>query len=171
MTLSNNISCASWPFVYLLWKNVYSITFPFKKWVIFLLLSCKSYLYIWPLYIYKAPIYISRLKRLSSCSVSDSGGPHRQQPTKAPPSLGFSRQEHWNGLPFPSHETFNKVQFIYFSFVLVLLVSYLRIPCQNKVHETLLLFFSSKSLIGLAHTFLSFDIFWVNICIWSKVWV
>jgi len=27
---------------------------------------------------------------------------HRRQPTKAPPSLGFSRQEHWSGLPFPS---------------------------------------------------------------------
>ena len=26
---------------------------------------------------------------------------------QAPPSLGFSRQEHWNGLPFPSpmHES------------------------------------------------------------------
>ena len=28
--------------------------------------------------------------------------PHRWQPIKAPPSLGFSRQEHWSGLPFPS---------------------------------------------------------------------
>ena len=34
--------------------------------------------------------------------VSDSVRPHRRQPTKAPPSLGFSRQEHWSGLPFPS---------------------------------------------------------------------
>ena len=30
---------------------------------------------------------------------------------QAPPSLGFSRQEHWGGLPFPSpmHESENKV--------------------------------------------------------------
>ena len=28
--------------------------------------------------------------------------PHRWQPTRLPPSLGFSRQEHWSGLPFPS---------------------------------------------------------------------
>ena len=28
--------------------------------------------------------------------------PHRRQPTRLPPSLGFSRQEHWSGLPFPS---------------------------------------------------------------------
>ena len=25
---------------------------------------------------------------------------------QAPPSLGFSRQEHWSGLPFPSPEQF-----------------------------------------------------------------
>ena len=33
--------------------------------------------------------------------------PHRWQPTRLPPSLGFSRQEHWSGLPFPSpmHES------------------------------------------------------------------
>ena len=35
--------------------------------------------------------------------VSDSVRPHRRQPAhQAPPSLGFSRQEHWSGLPFPS---------------------------------------------------------------------
>ena len=33
--------------------------------------------------------------------MSDSVRPHRQQPTRLPPSLGFSRQEHWSGLPFP----------------------------------------------------------------------
>ena len=39
--------------------------------------------------------------------MSDSVRPHRRQPTKAPMSLGFSRQEHWSGLPFPSpmHES------------------------------------------------------------------
>ena len=33
--------------------------------------------------------------------------PHRQQSTRLPSSLGFSRQEHWSGLPFPSprHES------------------------------------------------------------------
>ena len=34
--------------------------------------------------------------------VSDSARPHRRQPTRLPPSLGLSRQEHWSGLPFPS---------------------------------------------------------------------
>ena len=33
--------------------------------------------------------------------MSDSVQPHRWQPTRLP-SLGFSRQEHWSGLPFPS---------------------------------------------------------------------
>ena len=39
--------------------------------------------------------------------VSDSVRPHRWQPTRLPPCLGFSRQEHWSGLPFPSpmHES------------------------------------------------------------------
>ena len=32
--------------------------------------------------------------------MSDSVWPHRRQPTRLP-SLGFSRQEHWSGLPFP----------------------------------------------------------------------
>ena len=38
--------------------------------------------------------------------LSDSVRPHRRQPTRLP-SLGFSRQEHWSGLPFPSpmHES------------------------------------------------------------------
>ena len=38
--------------------------------------------------------------------MSDPVWPHRQQPTRLP-SLGFSRQEHWSGLPFPSpvHES------------------------------------------------------------------
>ena len=42
-----------------------------------------------------------------SCqSCPDSVRPHRCQPTRLP-SLGFSRQEHWSGLPFPSpmHES------------------------------------------------------------------
>ena len=38
--------------------------------------------------------------------MSDSVRPHRWQPTMLP-SLGFSRQEYWSGLPFPSpvHES------------------------------------------------------------------
>ena len=38
--------------------------------------------------------------------MSNTVWPHRWQPTRLP-SLGFSRQEHWSGLPFPSpvHES------------------------------------------------------------------
>ena len=32
--------------------------------------------------------------------VSDSVWPHRQQPARLPPSLGFSRQEHWSRCHF-----------------------------------------------------------------------
>ena len=43
--------------------------------------------------------------------MSDSVRPHRRHPTRLPLSLGFSRQEHWSGLPFPSpmHESESQV--------------------------------------------------------------
>ena len=47
---------------------------------------------------------------LSRSVVSHSLRPHGLQPTawtvacQAPPSMGFSRQEYWSGLPFPSPE-------------------------------------------------------------------
>ena len=52
-----------------------------------------------------------RIVLLSRLVVSDSAWPHRRQPTRLPPSLGFSRQEHWSGLPFPSpmHESESEV--------------------------------------------------------------
>ena len=34
--------------------------------------------------------------------MSDSVRPHGQAAHQAPPSLGFSRQERWSGMPFPS---------------------------------------------------------------------
>ena len=39
--------------------------------------------------------------------MSDSVRAHRRQPNRLPLSLGFSRQEHWSGFPFPSpmHES------------------------------------------------------------------
>ena len=39
--------------------------------------------------------------------MSDFVQPHRRQPTRLPCPLGFSRHEHWSGLPFPSpvHES------------------------------------------------------------------
>ena len=39
---------------------------------------------------------------LSRLVVSSSVRPHRQAAHQVPPSLGFSRQEHWSRLPFPS---------------------------------------------------------------------
>ena len=34
--------------------------------------------------------------------MSDSSQPHGLQPIKAPPSMGFARQEYWSGVPLPS---------------------------------------------------------------------
>ena len=41
-------------------------------------------------------LLLSRFSRVWLCSTLQTAARH------APPSLGFSRQEHWSGLPFPS---------------------------------------------------------------------
>ena len=48
-------------------------------------------------------LLLSRFSRVRLC-VTPEMAAHQ-----APPSLGFSRQEHWSGLPFPSpmHESEN----------------------------------------------------------------
>ena len=44
---------------------------------------------------------LSRFRRVRLCATPETAA------QQAPPSLGFSRQEHWSGLPFPSpmHES------------------------------------------------------------------
>ena len=46
-------------------------------------------------------LLLSRFSRVRLCATPETAA------HQAPPSLGFSRQEHWNGLPFPSpmHES------------------------------------------------------------------
>ena len=46
-------------------------------------------------------LLLSRVSRVQLCVTPQMAAP------QAPPSLGFSRQEHWSGLPFPSpmHES------------------------------------------------------------------
>ena len=46
-------------------------------------------------------LLLSRFSRVQLCVTPSMAAHH------APPSLGFSRQEHWSGLPFPSpvHES------------------------------------------------------------------
>ena len=41
-------------------------------------------------------LLLSRFSRVRLCATSEMAA------HQAPPSLGFSRQEHWSGLPFPS---------------------------------------------------------------------
>ena len=50
--------------------------------------------------LYMLLLLLSRFSRVRFCVT-----PHGSPP--GPPSLGFSRQEHWSGLPFPSsmHES------------------------------------------------------------------
>ena len=46
-------------------------------------------------------LLLSRFSRVQLCATPQTAA------RQAPPSLGFSRQEHWSGLPFPSpmHES------------------------------------------------------------------
>ena len=46
-------------------------------------------------------LLLSRFSRVRLCATPQTAA------NQAPPSLGFSRQEHWSGLPFPSpmHES------------------------------------------------------------------
>ena len=48
-------------------------------------------------------LFRNEVKKWSCSVVSDSLRPHGHQ---APPSMGFSRQEYWRGLPFPSPGNF-----------------------------------------------------------------
>ena len=48
----------------------------------------------------EAPVEDAAAKSLQSCSTLCD--PIETAAHQAPPSLGFSRQEHWSGLPFPS---------------------------------------------------------------------
>ena len=41
-------------------------------------------------------LLLSRFSRVRLCATQQTAA------HQAPPSLGFSRQEHWSGLPFPS---------------------------------------------------------------------
>ena len=41
-------------------------------------------------------LLLSRISRVQLCATP------KMAARQAPPSLGFSRQEHWSGLPFPS---------------------------------------------------------------------
>ena len=46
-------------------------------------------------------LLLSRISRVQLCATPEMAA------HQAPPSLGFSRQEHWSGLPFvsPTHES------------------------------------------------------------------
>ena len=50
---------------------------------------------------YNMLLLLSRFSRVQLCATPETAA------HQAPPSLGFSRQEHWSGLPFPSlmHES------------------------------------------------------------------
>ena len=64
--------------------------------VLLVLMCAYMYMYVWLLL-----LLLSRFSRVWLCATPETAA------HQAPPSLGFSRQEHWSGLPFPSpmHES------------------------------------------------------------------
>ena len=79
---------------------------------------------------------------------------------QAPPSMGFSRQEYWSGVPSPSPFrstdvfNFDKAQLTSFSFVFhVFFLSYLRIHCEIRESEDLLLCMILRVLYFYTPTF------------------
>ena len=71
----------------------------FTKFYILKCCICKSQLYSFTITVLL--LLLSRFSRIQLCATSETVA------HQAPPSLGFSRQEHWSGLPFPSpmHES------------------------------------------------------------------
>ena len=53
---------------------------------------------------YEEVVLSFKERKWSHSVVSDSLWPHRLVAYPDPPSMGFSRQEYWSGLPFPSPE-------------------------------------------------------------------
>ena len=77
---------------------------------------------------------------------------------QAPPSMGFSRQEYWSGVPFPSPEEisslYNSIVFLYF-FALITEESFLISPCCSLelcIQMGLSFLFSFASLASLLFT-------------------
>ena len=66
------------------------------------LVSCKTFFSCWTVQSGKGFIHsvllllLSRFSRVRLCATPEMAA------HQAPPSLGFSRQEHWSELPFPS---------------------------------------------------------------------
>ena len=61
-----------------------------------LLTSKPTFLKVYTPYITLLLLLLSRFSRVRLCATPETAA------HQAPPSLGFSRQEHWSGLPFPS---------------------------------------------------------------------
>ena len=88
-------------FLMYLWREMYSMSTHSSTILFFLMLPL---MYFWllchSLWV-SVLLLLSRFSRVQLCATSETAD------HQAPPSLGFSRQEHWSGLPFPSpmHES------------------------------------------------------------------
>ena len=87
--------CAGGPFVYLLWRKVYLDLLPFYWLSSLFILLMFSFAMQTLLGLLAAAAAAKSLQCPTLCDPIEAAH-------QAPPSLGFSRQEHWGGLPFPS---------------------------------------------------------------------
>ena len=96
-----------WAQLGLPWKGISSMSLSSGHWgTVWTLLIWKSEV-LWNLLVL---VCAAAAKSLQLCPTLR---PHRRQPTRLPRPLGFSRQEHWSGLPFPSpmHERKSEREF------------------------------------------------------------
>ena len=71
----------------------------YSKYMLFCLLFSKSVYFVFlpfSIYVHAAAKLLSRFSRVRLCATPETAA------HQAPTSLGFSRQEHWSGLPLPS---------------------------------------------------------------------
>ena len=88
---------------------VFDISFFYNKLPYFMILRCKYFHNLTSQKLkcftshsaFLLLVLLSRFSRVQLCATPETAA------HQAPPSLGFSRQEHWSGLPFPSprHES------------------------------------------------------------------
>ena len=65
---------------------------------------------------------------------------------QAPPSMGFSRQEYWSGVPLPSPDIGWELQFTFGSIGQMIRVAYLL--CDNWLHDNVFVFVHVLSILG-----------------------
>ena len=104
-TFSNMLDRSGHPYFVFKEKYIYSFSIIYDGFFGWCLISGRGssllFLECWEKIILMLLLLLSRFSRVRLCATPETAA------HQAPPSLGFSRQEYWSGLPFPSpmHES------------------------------------------------------------------